>query len=487
MTDNSNNIVDTSGVTVNLFIRDISGEVTGTSDVSNNMIFIHSKNDIPSLDKCIEPSNKPLPDSASIINTIISFLDPDKGSKISGKKRCRSVVCCDQSMNKIQLGNKQKSSKSEKNIEKNIEKKVPIKSKVITYGLDKENHYNDKFWDVNTSMNADINDDINDYVITYEKVNIYAEIKSLADLLKLIKNNPLADNVEYNINMYALHNIEPELINLDAMIGMHGLKNHIVDQVIYYMQGFHKMGGVGDFMHTVIYGPPGTGKTEVAKIIGSIFKKLGVLSKHKFVKATRADLIAGYLGQTAIKTREVVNDALGGVLFIDEAYSLGNPEKRDSFAKECIDTLCEALSEHKNDLMVIIAGYEKELNTSFFSYNPGLNSRFTWRFKTDDYKPVELMEIFRKKVNETGWSLEQNAISEGWFKHNIAYFKYFGRDMETLFAKVKIAHSRRVFCLPKENKTKISSIDLNNGLMLFLENDEVKSRKPDNFISSMYL
>ena len=137
--------------------------------------------------------------------------------------------------------------------------------------------------------------------------------------------------------------------------------------------------------------------------------------------------------------------------------------------------------------MVIIAGYEKELNTSFFSYNPGLNSRFTLRFKTDDYKPVELMEIFRKKVNETGWSLEQNAISEGWFKHNIAYFKYFGRDMETLFAKVKIAHSRRVFCLPKENKTKISSIDLDNGLMLFLENDEVKSRKPDNFISSMYL
>ena len=118
-------------------------------------------------------------------------------------------------------------------------------------------------------------------------------------------------------------------------------------------------------MHTVIYGPPGTGKTEIAKIIGAIFAKLGVLNKKQFKKVTRADLIAGYLGQTALKTRDVIKEALGGVLFIDEAYALGNPEKKDSFAKECIDTL-RTISEHKDQLMVIIAGYEEELKKAFF-------------------------------------------------------------------------------------------------------------------------
>ena len=93
----------------------------------------------------------------------------------------------------------------------------------------------------------------------------------------------------------------------------------------------------------------------------------------------------------------MVKDCLGGVLFIDEAYALGNPEKRDSFAKECIDTLCEALSDHKDNLMVIIAGYEEELKSCFFDYNQGLDSRFTWRFKTTDYNAEELKAILKKK------------------------------------------------------------------------------------------
>ena len=116
---------------------------------------------------------------------------------------------------------------------------------------------------------------------------------------------------------------------------------------------------------------PGTGKTEIAKIMGELFSNLGILKNKKFKKVTRSDLIAGYLGQTALKTRDVIKESLGGVLFIDEAYALGNQEKRDSFAKECIDTLCEALSDHKDNLMVIIAGYENDLNKCFFSYNKG--------------------------------------------------------------------------------------------------------------------
>ena len=290
--------------------------------------------------------------------------------------------------------------------------------------------------------------------------------------------------------MAAIHKIETPLRELNNMIGMNKLKNSIVDQILYFVQNLHKgtTSTNGDFMHTVIYGPPGTGKTEVAKIMGKIFSKLGILSKNKFKKVTRADLIAGYLGQTALKTQEVVNECIGGVLFIDEAYALGNSEKRDSFAKECIDTLCESLSDNKDNLMVIIAGYEKELKNCFFSYNQGLDSRFTWRFKTDDYKESELNLILQKKVADANWKFKKK-LNDDWFKSKMSYFKFYGRDMETLFAKTKIAHSRRVFCLPSNEKKVLSVKDFDKGFDLFLSNDEVKSRKNDistDLLHSMY-
>jgi SpoVK/Ycf46/Vps4 family AAA+-type ATPase len=327
------------------------------------------------------------------------------------------------------------------------------------------------------------------------KVYIDVEIKNIDGLIKLINDYPLDDTKEYNINMEGLHKIHSSLIELNNMIGMKELKENVVDQLLYFIQDLHKSGsGSGDFMHTVIYGPPGTGKTEMAKIIGKIFSNLGVLKKNTFKKVTRSDLVAGYLGQTAIKTRDVINECLGGVLFIDEAYALGNNEKKDSFSKECIDTLCEALSNHKEELMVIIAGYESELKECFFNYNQGLDSRFTWRFKTDEYKGEELYNIFLKKVNESKWEIDANPeskITSAWFEKNIDYFKFFGRDIETLFSKTKIVHARRVFCKPIEEKKKITLKDLEKGFELYLKNDEVKSRKESenikNMIKTMYV
>lgn len=319
------------------------------------------------------------------------------------------------------------------------------------------------------------------------KKNIQKEISNLQDLLEIIEENPLEDHIEYNINMKGLHNIKEPLQDLSNMIGMKDLKESVVDQILYFIQDFHTK-GEKDFMHTVIYGPPGTGKTEIAKIMGKLFSKLGVLKKNKFKKVTRTDLVAGYLGQTAIKTNEVIKDALDGVLFIDEAYALGNPEKRDSFAKECIDTLCEALSDNKHRLMVIIAGYEHELKQCFFNYNQGLDSRFTWRFKTDDYNSEELKQIFRKKVVDSKWDIT-DEIKTSWFEKNKDYFSFYGRDMETLFAKIKIAHSRRVFCLDDDAKGKITLEDMDKGLSFFLKNDEVKKRKKstDNtYMTTMY-
>jgi hypothetical protein len=233
----------------------------------------------------------------------------------------------------------------------------------------------------------------------------------------------------------------------------------------------------GDYMHTVLYGPPGTGKTEVAKILGNIFCNLGVLKSNTFKKVTRSDLVAGYLGQTAIKTREVIESAIGGVLFIDEAYALGNTEKRDSFSKECIDTLCEALSDHKHELMVIIAGYEKELNDCFFSYNEGLSSRFTWRYKIDSYDAVELRKIFEKIVRDNKWTFhERESVKDEWFKAKQPYFKYFGRDIEVFFTKTKIAHGRRAFYLSAKDRRKLTIKDLDAGFELFSNTDEIKGR-----------
>ena len=325
------------------------------------------------------------------------------------------------------------------------------------------------------------------------------EINNISDLLKLIDLYPDEKDIEYNIDIHCLHKIKKPLIQLNSMIGLKQIKENVVDQILFYIQKLHlnanENGITNDFMHTVIYGPPGTGKTEIAKILGAIFAKMGVLSNGGFKKVTRSDLVAGYLGQTALKTRDVIKESLGGVLFIDEAYSLGNKEKKDSFSKECIDTLCEALSDHKDNLMVIIAGYETELNDCFFASNQGLSSRFTWRFKVDEYSGKDLYDIFVKKVHESGWLIEENDtfINNKWFEKNKDSFKFYGRDIETLLAKTKIAHSRRVFCLAPDSKRIITLADLNKGLDIYLKNesfhnkDKEKEEKERKLFSHLYM
>ena len=349
----------------------------------------------------------------------------------------------------------------------------------ITLLINEPNYYKDFINKKNKCINKSPTKSSEQPIEIKETINIETEINNISDILKLIETYKIDPSIKYNINMKALHLIKEPLIELNNMIGMKDLKTNIVDQILYFTQELHKNNNQdGDFMHTVIYGPPGTGKTEIAKIIGKIYSKIGILNKGTFKKVTRSDLIAGYLGQTALKTQEVVKDALGGVLFIDEAYALGNPDKRDSFSKECIDTLCEALSDNKDNLMVIIAGYENELKECFFNYNQGLDSRFTWRFKTDEYTGEDLYNIFLKKVNEIGWTVHEDSnITTDWFTKNKEYFRFYGRDIETVLAKTKISHSRRVFCRPIEEKKKITLKDLEKGFEIYLKNDDVKSRK----------
>jgi len=317
---------------------------------------------------------------------------------------------------------------------------------------------------------------------------IDVSINSLDDILSIIKNNEYQDDIEYNIDLKSLHNIKEELIELNNMIGIQTMKKSILDQLIYFVQELHlgKEKETGDFKHTVLYGPPGTGKTEIAKIIGRMYSKLGILKKNVFKKATRSELIAGYLGQTAIKTKKIIDECLGGVLFIDEAYSLASGDREDSYSKECLDTLCEALSDHKNDLMVIIAGYEDELNETFFKVNKGLESRFIWRFTMEEYSSKELMEIFKKKINDIEWSLEVDDVKlQKWFEDNKTSFKHFGRDMELLLTYVKITHGRRIYMKNKELRKIISFDDIKNGYDVFMKNK--KTKKEPVFMNSIYI
>jgi len=310
-----------------------------------------------------------------------------------------------------------------------------------------------------------------------EQVHIDAKIDTFSDLIRLITTTEYRPYVKYNIDLKMLVQIKDELLQLDRMVGMRDFKNAILNQLLYFIQDLHR-GKDSDFMHTVLSGPPGTGKTEVATLLGKIYSKIGVLKTGIFRKATRSDLVAGYLGQTAIKTTKVIQECLGGCLFIDEAYSLGpvnngNAGDTDSFSKECLDTLCEALSAHKDNLMVIIAGYDEELKKTFFSINRGLDSRFIWRFTIDSYTSKELLEIFQKKVKDNGWSFSQEIESTTlakWFDMHSKTFPYYGRDMELLFSYVKISHGRRIYGEPENKRKLLTMADLDAGYSIFLSN-----------------
>lgn len=351
-------------------------------------------------------------------------------------------------------------------------------------------HSNAQFTDINIYIPPFIEQPvrpIHKSPVPKTKHNITCKISNIDDLLHIINTYPDDDDKEYNIDIHILHQIAEPLTKLNNMIGLNTLKLNVVNQLLFYMQNLHSFEpDQADFLHTVIYGPPGTGKTEVAKIIAQIFAKMGILKKGTFKKVTRADLIAGYLGQTALKTKEVIKECIGGVLFIDEAYALGNADKQDMFSKECIDTLCEALSDHKADLMVIIDGYENELEQCFFNLNPGLQSRFVWRYNTDNYSAKELNQIFVKKINDAHWTVaDTDSINEKWFETNKRSFKYYGRDMEVLLSKTKIAHSRRVFGLDKSIKKQITLEDLNAGFELYISNSKTEN-KTNKLINSMY-
>ncbi len=158
-------------------------------------------------------------------------------------------------------------------------------------------------------------------------------------------------------------------------------------------------------LHLVFTGNPGTGKTTVARLLGEVYHDIGILSRGHLTETDRSGLVAGYLGQTAIKVNEVVGRALGGILFIDEAYSLAQEGQWDQFGREAIDTLLKRMEDHRDDLIVIVAGYTAPMK-AFLESNPGLRSRFNKFLHFDDYSPQELFPIFTKYCEDDGYAFD---------------------------------------------------------------------------------
>ncbi|MCI6378543.1 MAG: AAA family ATPase [Clostridiales bacterium] len=198
---------------------------------------------------------------------------------------------------------------------------------------------------------------------------------------------------------------------LEEYIGLDTVKKEVESLInLVTVQKLRKENGlpVNDLsLHMVFSGNPGTGKTMIARFMARVYKCLGILSKGQLIEVDRSGLVAGYVGQTAIKTAEVVQKALGGVLFIDEAYALTSRGGTD-YGQEAVDTLLKAMEDHREDLVVIVAGYT-ELMEAFVKSNPGLESRFNRFIHFPDYTVQEMLDIFEMRCRKSGYELDGDA------------------------------------------------------------------------------
>lgn len=249
-------------------------------------------------------------------------------------------------------------------------------------------------------------------------------------------------------------NIEDLKKELNEYIGLDTVKKEVESLInLVTVQKMRKENGlpVNDLsLHMVFSGNPGTGKTMVARLMARIYKSLGILSKGHLVEVDRSGLVAGYVGQTAIKTVEAIQKAMGGVLFIDEAYALTNRGGND-YGQEAVDTLLKAMEDHRDDLIVIVAGYT-ELMEEFVHSNPGLESRFNRFLNFPDYTVQEMMDIFDMRCRKSGYELAEDA--RGLLRSLLALLsldvKGFGnaRGVRNLFERTVAAQANRLTALP---------------------------------------
>ena len=277
---------------------------------------------------------------------------------------------------------------------------------------------------------------------------------------------------------------EPEksgMEELNELIGLKTVKHDVEEMVglakVRKMREEKGMKTVPVSLHLVFSGNPGTGKTTVARILAKLYKEIGILSEGQLVETDRSGLVAGYVGQTAIKTQKKIEEAMGGVLFIDEAYMLN--QKDENFGQEAIDTILKAMEDHRDEFIVIVAGYT-ELMKEFVESNPGLKSRFNKFFEFPDYTVEELQQIFELQCKKYQYTLTEEAdkaVREEIIRLEAEKGENFAnaREVRNLFERIITNQASRVSELEDVSEETLTTITIEDLPDEF--DEEIKARK----------
>ena len=305
------------------------------------------------------------------------------------------------------------------------------------------------------------NNETENMVIEAEQIRKETDNEMLSSFKECIKESDEEDNKKGD-------KLESLMAQLNELIGLSDVKQQITSlinliKVRKLRESFH-MPTTDMTFHMVFSGNPGTGKTTVARILAQIYCELGLLSKGTLVETDRSGLVAGYVGQTAIKVTEVVKSALGGVLFIDEAYSLTKEGSANDYGSEAIDTLVKLMEDHREDFVVIVAGYREEMKR-FLGSNTGLISRFNTFVDFVDYSVEELIEILNSMANKAGLNYVNDATL--WLSDYLNQMpeekrKEFGnaRGIRNIFEKNLIAQANRIVTINNPTIEQLSTIEL---------------------------
>ncbi|MEL6988909.1 MAG: AAA family ATPase, partial [Bacteroidota bacterium] len=314
--------------------------------------------------------------------------------------------------------------------------------------------------------------------------SILANIK-LQDVEKIEINRPkILPNIPIDYK-----ELEASLNELNALIGIQNIKDEILDLVnlVKYYKESGKSVLNNFYLHTIFIGNPGTGKTTVARILTKIYKALGVLERGHMIETDRQGLVAGFVGQTALKTAQKIEEAMGGVLFIDEAYALSNPNALNDFGNEVIQTILKRMEDHRGEFFIFAAGYPDNME-AFLKTNPGLKSRFDKILRFEDYSPESLLKIAEKMIKDEGMTITQKALRtlNTYFTYLYNYRdKYFGNARTVRNIVQQAIQNQNLRLISNNSKIKNNTISFEDVQNFKEDNDEfIFNKKSIGFRSS---